>query len=40
MIISFLLAELVEQLKQEWQQDMDIQKLIQETQANPALLQV
>ena len=35
MAISFLLADWVEQLKQEWQQDMEIQKLIQEIQSNP-----
>ena len=35
MAISFLLADWVEQLKQEWQQDMEIQKLIQEILSNP-----
>ena len=36
MTISFSLAEWVEQLKQEWQQHMEIQRLIQEMQVNPA----
>ena len=36
MTISFPLAEWVEQLKQEWQQHMEIQRLIQEMQVNPA----
>ena len=35
MAISFPLTDWVEQLKQEWQQDMEIQKLIQELQENP-----
>lgn len=34
MVISFLLADWVEQLNQEWQQDVEIQKLIKENQAN------
>ena len=36
MAISFPFAESVEQLKQEWQQNVEIQRLIQEIQANPA----
>ena len=36
MVISFLLAEWVEQLKQEWEQDVKIQRLIKEIQADPS----
>ena len=36
MAIFFPLAEWLEQLKQEWQQDVEIQRLIQEIQADPA----